>query len=307
MYSRDIEYILAIYEHGSITKAADKLFLTQPALSRYLIALENRLDVQIFDRSTSPMSLTQYGHAYVEVALKMRNLQRDLEARQMDLKALRSGLVKLGIPTIRGEFYLPVLLPAFKSRYPNIDFEIEVGSSYYLEECVLKGKIDFIIVNSPLQIDAKALEVRTITTEFLSIATPPAMLPEKNNPYTFKHLQKCLDLNNQNYILLQPEQRLRQLADMVLAKYNIVPKSILTVGSFSIVENLVASGMGLTISNRVAQRKSLYHSIPDEYSLGDDYILNAIVAWRKGAYLSLAAKEFIKLIFQKFGMGKVSF
>lgn len=307
MYSRDIEYILAIYEHGGITKAAEKLFLTQPALSRYLITLEKRLDEQIFDRSANPMALTPYGEAYVDVALRMRNLQRDLEARQMDLNGLKFGRVKVGIPAFRGEFYLPILLPAFKALYPKIDFEIEVGSSLSLEESVLKGKVDFIIVNGPLQTDPDALHVETITQEVLSVATPPGLLPEKGNPYTFEYLRSRVDLNGQDYILLQPEQRLRQLADAILAKHAIRPKSILAVSSLTIAENLVASGMGLTIANRIAQKKNLFTAMPDEYSLGEDHILNVIVAWRNSAYLSLAAKEFIKLVFRKFGTGAAPF
>lgn len=303
MYSRDIEYVLAIYEQGGFTRAAEKLFLTQPALSRYLSTLEKRLGEQIFDRSTSPLSLTPYGQAYIEAAAKIRNIQRGLEARQMDLYELRFGRIRLGIPSIRGEHYLPVLLPAFRALYPNIEFEIEVGNSSYLEECVLKGKVDFIIVTSPLKIDAGELHAEVITTEPLSILTPPGLLPHRDNPYTFEYLRAHIDLNAQHYILLNPEQRLRQLAGTLLDKYAIVPKSVLTVGTFSIAENLVACGMGLSVGNKIAPRKSFYHLIPDEYSLGDEYLLDVLVIWRKDAYISLAAKEFIKLVFREMGSG----
>jgi DNA-binding transcriptional LysR family regulator len=301
MYSRDIEYILAIYEEGSITKAAEKLFLTQPALSRYIINLENRLDAHLFDRSTIPLSLTQYGRAYVKIATKIRNLCYELKNTLTDLKDMKTGSLKFGIPQLRGEYYLPILLPRFKAIYPDITLEIEVGSSLYLEECVLKGKVEFIILNGPLHINPDECHVDVLAREALSIATPPGMLTKKNNPYTFDYLQRHLDLDEQDYILLRPQQRMRQLADKIMEQNTITPQSLLIVGSLATAKNLVASGMGLTVVNEIVQRNAHGSITPDYYSLGDRYIMDVIIARRKNAYFSKAAQEFIKLLIEHYG------
>lgn len=301
MYSRDVEYILAIYEERSVTKAAAKLFLTQSALSRYIINLEKRLGEPIFDRNTTPISLTPYGQAYVETAIKMRCLGRELENRRADYRNLEFGKVRIGIPQLRGDIYLPTLLPKFKAMYPGLELEIEVGSSIYLEECLLGGKADFIVLNGPLVLNPDECEVDVLATETLSIATPPGLLPGAGNAYTFAYLREHLDLNEQNYVLLRPDQRMRHLADRILRENAIAPKSVLVVGNLATANNLVASGMGLTVVNEIVQRATRNGVTPDYYPLGEKYQMDVIIARRRGAYFSGGAREFIQLIKEEYG------
>ena len=86
MNLREMNYVVAIYEEQSISKAAERLYISQPSLSKFLINLERELNVQLFDRTTNPLTPTEYGRAYIETARSMLNLNSDMLRRMEDIR-----------------------------------------------------------------------------------------------------------------------------------------------------------------------------------------------------------------------------
>ena len=118
--NHNYEYFTSIVEAGSLTKAAQNLYTTQPALSQYLKRLENNLGVELFDRSTSPLKLTYTGECYYKYILQMKTLDENLRREFQDIKSEVSGRLRLGIALWRGACLLPDIFPEFHRRYPTI-------------------------------------------------------------------------------------------------------------------------------------------------------------------------------------------
>lgn len=145
-----LQYVLAVAEHRNFTLAAEKSFVTQPTLSMQVQKLEDRLDIQIFDRSTKPITITEAGRKIVEQA---RNIVQEA-ARIQDIvdqeKGFIGGTYKLGvIPTVMPTL-LPMFLKTFTSRYPEVHLIIREQSTESLIENLMEGHLDAGIAATPL-------------------------------------------------------------------------------------------------------------------------------------------------------------
>ena len=124
MSLREFQYVIAIAEEGSISKAARRLHIAQPSLSLYLQRLEQRLETPLFDRNTIPMTLTSAGELYVGKARKILGLEQELHRELHDMSDMKKGHVTLGMTVYWSLRFLPKVLPVFHSLYPGIGIGI---------------------------------------------------------------------------------------------------------------------------------------------------------------------------------------
>lgn len=120
MYFKNYEYFLMIAEEGSISKAADKLYLTQPSLSKYLKRLEENLGVELFSRDRYPLALTQAGIIYKRYVEEIRAKERQLQQEFSEFREGLFGHVTLALTEWRSSVMLPALFPYFRERFPHI-------------------------------------------------------------------------------------------------------------------------------------------------------------------------------------------
>ena len=120
MVLHNYEYFVAIVDEGSLTKAAEHLYVSQPSLSQYLKRLEANLGVELFDRSASPLRLTYTGERYYQYVLQMMKLDENIRREFQDIKNQTSGRLRLGVALWRGACLLPDVFPSFH-RHPRRD------------------------------------------------------------------------------------------------------------------------------------------------------------------------------------------
>ena len=118
MVSKQDETFLAIAQAGSVSKAAQGLYLSQPAVSRSLKRLEEDLGAQLFDREAVPLRLTQAGERYLRYVRENQERERRLRQDLAQLEREPSGTVRVGLNFWRSSLVLPRVLPAFQRRYP---------------------------------------------------------------------------------------------------------------------------------------------------------------------------------------------
>ena len=112
-----IEYMLVLAQERSFSKAAKLLCVTQPSLSQLILNLEGQLDVQLFDRSTSPIRLTQAGEIFVDAALKMKLEENNMLKRLSDLQELKTGTLKIGTSPFRASCLLSKSIAEFQKQF----------------------------------------------------------------------------------------------------------------------------------------------------------------------------------------------
>lgn len=147
-----LHYVLAVAEHQNFTKAAQKVFVTQPTLSMQIQKLEDELDVLIFDRSKKPIELTETGKKIVQQARNIVNESDRIQDIVDQQKGFVGGLFRLGvIPTVMPTL-LPMFLKSFIKKYPKVKLKIEELHTEAIIEKLLDGHLDAAIAATPLEL-----------------------------------------------------------------------------------------------------------------------------------------------------------
>ena len=146
---QEMEYIYEVYREKNFTRAAEKLFITQPALSMAIQKAEERIGMPIFDRSTRPLSLTDAGKAYMEYIESARLLDAEFAQQIQDIKALDTGRIAIGGSHYLNAYILPPILAGFMEQYPNVEIVLREASSAELVEKLKRQEIDLTFHCSP--------------------------------------------------------------------------------------------------------------------------------------------------------------
>jgi len=147
---KELNYLIAIAEEKSISKAADRLYMAQSSLSQFLQTMESNLDSKLFVRTSKGVRLTEAGNIMVKYAYATLAEYHRTQDEIQDLKELKSGSVILGISGFRGSYLLPPVLNAFKLDYPGIRVKIVEQNSMILEQMLLNGEIDLALLVLPV-------------------------------------------------------------------------------------------------------------------------------------------------------------
>ena len=150
MEIKELNYLIAIAEEKSISKAADRLYMAQSSLSQFLQTLESSLDSKLFVRTSRGVRLTEAGTIMLKYAYATLAEYHRTQDKIQDLKDLKSGSVILGISGFRGSYLLPPVLNAFKLDYPGIRVQIVEQNSMALEQMLLNGEIDVALLVLPV-------------------------------------------------------------------------------------------------------------------------------------------------------------
>lgn len=146
---QNMQYIYQVYRDGSFTKAAEALYLTQPALSMAVRQEEKNIGSALFDRSRRPLTLTPAGEAYIRAVERMKYLEADLSRELEDLRDLRTGRLHIGGTHYLNCFLLAELLAGFSRKYPSIQLEVSEDSSARLANRLEKREMDLIFSCDP--------------------------------------------------------------------------------------------------------------------------------------------------------------
>ena len=121
MNLREYQYVLKVAQLQNMTRAAEALYITQLSLSHYIARVEEELGVQLFNRLTTPLSLTPAGEKYVETAQMILELDSGLKKELSEIAKGKKGVITLGMSHARASFFLPYFLPAFRRKHPGIE------------------------------------------------------------------------------------------------------------------------------------------------------------------------------------------
>lgn len=287
------EYVMAIAEEKSISRAAKKLYISQPSLSQYIIRLEEQLGIKLFDRTTNPLILTFAGEKYLETAKNILNLDKQLKRELGDIADSKKGRLTIGIPIQTGRHILPLVLPEFHKRFPEIEIVVEEDTSIQLEELLVTGKMDIAILNLPIQ-DERIL-YEPISVEKMFLVVPPS---QRTCSIIELQKQQKIDfsfLKDEKFILLKPGNRMRLIADEIFNCAQFKPNIILEITNLDTAHRLATAGMGFTLipENIIGILNTNQYQ---NYFLIDDITYTLVLAYRHGDYLTKAACEFIAIV-----------
>ena len=291
IFPRSLKYLLAVAECSSFTRAAESLFVSQPALSQQIKQLEEQIGVQLLERSGRNVHLTDAGELYVrhvERALAEINAASDALD---DLSDLSRGSVSLALTPITD--YLTVsLIQEFVSQHPNISLDIKEMTQHQVEEAVLQDNANVGVMFSnqtSLTTGRDELETMTLSKDSLVLASNKAPRPKKEDP----HQDSLIELTKHPLALLETRFEMRRQIDAYFTSHDLSPKVTLEANSLGFLIEMVKRGGFRTIlpGSIVASVDDLV-AIPVEPALPTH---TATIIIRKAAYRSRATDAFLRL------------
>ena len=171
------KYVYEVYKTRSFSKAASNLYISQPSLSATIKKIETRLGTPIFDRSTSPIQLTECGEKYIHYAEHLMDMENEFENYLNDFEALRTGHLSVGGSNLFASYVLPPLLSEFMGKYPSVDVKMTESTTNDLETQLFSGSLDLVIDNYPFS--DSIYERHFFCREQLLLAVPAALVHGK--------------------------------------------------------------------------------------------------------------------------------
>jgi LysR family nitrogen assimilation transcriptional regulator len=234
-----LRYFVAIAEEGSLSAAAERMHVAQPALSYHLAFLERQLDLKLFDRHARGMSLTPAGSRYLEHA---RRILADINSAELDLRQLaQSGVarVTLGLLSASAPFLTPHLLRAIADERPLVSVDVIEGDSVALHNMVRAEKVDLAFNLA----DAVGPDVPSVASEDLYLVGPANSIFGRRRTVT---LREALQVR---LILPGRPNRLRMLIEKGAAQAGQRFDVALQIDGIVPVKQAVAAGFGYTITS----------------------------------------------------------
>lgn len=296
MNTRQLRYALLLYEYRNFSLVAEKLGITQPALSKQISHLEEELGVKLFDRATTPLSATPAGEHFFKEAGKLVYREDRLLRSMEEFKSGKRGRLSIGISPFRSMYLIPKVMKKVKEKYPHVQIVLHEVSSDILRKEAAEGKYDFAIVNLP--VEESVLDVTLIEADDLVLAVPYALCAAL--PATEQlDFSDCKGLP---FVVVSQAQEMRALFEKCCAAADLEPTITMEVMGISTAWSMCRAGIGAAL---VPRQFAEYMGVGDAVKLFSlkcsVYSRQPAVVSCKGQYLSEYAEYAITLLTEQAG------
>ena len=283
MELRQLEYFQMASRLKNITRAAERLRVSQPNITVAIKKLEAELGIQLFDRSQKQLSLTPEGAVFlarVEVAL--RNIQ-DAVLEVNDYKQLQKGTIKIGIPPMMGAYLFPRIFSSFQRRYSHLDVHLHEEGSVAIREQLERDELDFGIIIIP---DSSSnLQLLPMARSQIVCCVP------EDSDLAARKAVTLQDIEERSLIMLKEGSFLRQTMLQKMKAADVTPNIVLESNQVVTILGLVASGVGNAfLLEMIARDAPGIRAIP----LATPVYVDVGLAWKRDRYISRAAQSFIE-------------
>ena len=174
---RELTYITAVADERSVTEAAKKLYISQPSLSYIISKVEEDLGVKLFDRKTSPISLTYAGEKYVQTAREILRMRDGMRREMNDIGQGGKGRINIGIPTERAGYMLPKVIPVFRRDHPGVEIRLQESRSEEIIRNLMMDKIGFAVLPGEKDDLPPGVIAEYIYSEKIFLIAGPGLIP----------------------------------------------------------------------------------------------------------------------------------
>jgi DNA-binding transcriptional LysR family regulator len=294
-----LRILKAIAAEGSFKRAADSLYVSQPAVSLQVQNLEKQLNVPLFDRGGRRAQLTEAGHLLLSYGEKIITLCQETCRAIEDLQNLQGGTLIVGASQTTGTYLLPRTIGLFRQKYPEVAVQLQVHSTRRTSWGVANGQVDLAIIGGEVPAELQeTLNVIPYAEDELALIVPI------NHPFAKMETIQKEDLYKLKFITLDSQSTIRKVIDQVLTRCDIDTKRLkveMELNSIEAIKNAVQSGLGASFVSTTAIEKELQMGIMQRVKIKDVEVrrtLSLIV--NPNRYCSKAAEAFCKEILPQF-------
>ncbi|MBD2040106.1 LysR family transcriptional regulator [Microcoleus sp. FACHB-672] len=294
-----LRILKAIAAEGSFKRAADSLYVSQPAVSLQVQNLERQLDVPLFDRGGRRAQLTEAGHLLLSYGEKILTLCQETCRAIEDLQNLQGGTLIVGASQTTGTYLLPRMIGMFRQRYPDVAVQLHVHSTRRTAWSVANGQIDLAIVGGEIPPELQeSLEVVPYADDELALILPVFHPLTKIDPIQKEDLYKL------QFITLDSQSTIRKVIDQVLSRCGIDTRRLkieMELNSIEAIKNAVQAGLGAAFVSISAIEKELQMGVIHRAPIEEVVVKRMLsVIYNPNRYRSKAAEAFSHEILPQF-------
>lgn len=286
-----LRVFLTVAEHEHVTRAAEELQLSQPAVTKIIQNLEHETGLELVERHGRRIVLTHAGHVLHSYAQRVFTLEREMEETLATLGDAHSGEISLAANPTIAAYLLPPIVAAFRERYPQVLLHIGVLNSHEIVEQIVNWILDFGLVESDPARLPDSLQVQVFAYDELVLVVAPGHRWAK-----LKALQPE-ELQHEELLLREQGSGIREAIERAFLQHNVLLHPLLTIPDNEAIKQLVMSGVGAAIVSELTVRRALANGILVRIPiLGVDLHPQLSLIQRSDKHLSRAAQAFCTLL-----------
>lgn len=296
---RDIEYILAIANEGSVTKASQKLYIAQPSLSQTLKKVEAELGVTLFTRVKGRLKLTPEGEFFINAGNRIIDITRELDTNFSCLSNVTGGKLVVGVPYLLGTLVATYIIPLYRKRFPRIDIQLVESSSTELEQLLMEGAIDISVMPLPFKFNEFPYHMFLKSRMVFLVAKTSGIKDycywkDKKDRFPYVDITQ---LNNAPFIIGHQGQRIRTINETIFKKAKISPRIVMTSRNQETIKRMVSNNIGYTfIPEHYLEIFGSFDYLDCYYLEPDvDYEWKVVIAYYDKSHISTAMKHFLDI------------
>lgn len=250
-----LKILQTISNEGSFKKAAEKLYISQPAVSLQVQNLEKKLNVSLFYRDKRKANLTEAGQLLIKYSGQILALCEETCRAIDELQTLQSGTLIIGASQTTGTYLMPRLIGIFRHKYPQIEIELQVHSTRKIAWGIANGQIDLAIVGGEIPTELReTLDITSYAEDELALILP------RSHPFASLECIQKEDLYRLRFIALDTQSTIRNVIENTLIQNGIDSqyfKIEMELNSIEAIKNAVQSGLGSAFVSVSAISKEL--------------------------------------------------
>lgn len=303
---RKYEYVYMLYQEGSFTRAAEKLFISQPSLSVAVQNVEKELGAVLFERTGSGVRPTEAGMAYISAVQRVMQIEKELKDKILDLNGLEAGHITVGGSNYLSSYVLPRVINAFSTQYPKVKVELVEANSHTLLEMLHQDQVDIIVDNYddpedtayPLVEEQILLCVPKRYSINRGLETCRIRPDDIYSGTVVLDTVPCVPMEafqDEKFILLKPENDMFRRAKGIFEKNHLDPEVVFSVDQLNIAYAMSASGNGLTFVTDTFFKYGRFRDDVHLYRPGPNCNRKLYIAHRRNKYCTRAMTAFIRM------------
>lgn len=234
---RQLDTFLEVARELSISRAAEKLHVTQPAVSMQMRQLEEAVDMPLYEQTGRKIRLTDAGQDFQQYAIGAIAQLKQLEDAMAERRGLKKGRVELAIVST-AKYFVPMLLVLFRKKFPAIEVVLQIHNRESIMSLLTRNEIDLVIMGyTPDTIECAATAFAT---------NPLGIISAPEHPLSRRRHAPLSILNDQDFVVRESGSGTRQLMERLFAEHEINPHIVMEMPSNETIKQAVMAGMGLS-------------------------------------------------------------
>jgi DNA-binding transcriptional LysR family regulator len=280
----------AVAQQGSVSKGAELLHISQPAVSKQLAEFEKAIGSRLFDRGPKGVRLTEAGSLLHSYSLRLFQLEQEAERALHELRGIERGRLSLGASTSIGAYLLPSVLAKFHRAYPGIEVSLIIGNTESVQKDLEDGRIDLGFTEGVMH-SHNLLAGIFHEDELVIIAAPQHPLVQETRPLTIKRVCR------EPFLVREPGSGTREVIEEALQSRQISLQPSMTLGNTEAIKRAVAAGIGVALVSRLTVQHEVGSGQLSIVPVSDFSLHRSLHQVQvRGRHQSLAVKAFLKTL-----------